>query len=106
MGYYATGFGTITFNKHLDTHEIEVVTGCVREFEFEFIFDGYRQDMDLSHDGKYYDDLLKEDLVRLFDTGLVASGDIEFCGEDDAHWRFHYTPTGFVEQNGRIVYDE
>ena len=47
-----------------------------------------------------------EDRLEMFGLIYVTSGDVEFAGEDDCHWRFHFRNGKVVEQNGEVKYPE
>ena len=51
----------------------------------------------------YHGKLVEETLA--FFAPVTVEGDIEFVGEDDCRWCFHYEDGKFVVYDGRTIYD-
>lgn len=107
MGYYANGGGFISFTRPLDDDEADKITDLLAE-EFEGVeFNKANDVVSVWNDDKYHDDNVKAALSLIAETGLVKDASIEYAGEDRQLWRFAYIQwiKGFVEQEGRVVYD-
>lgn len=105
MSYCASGYGEINFTHPLSSQERDRVIYCV-ESEFDTDFNTHYESMNLwPICERYSDTSVRECLDKLANTGLVRDGDIEYIGEDNALWRFHYKGNNFIEQDGRVVYD-
>ena len=100
MGYYANGGGSLI--PKVDVKEIPQEIFEKLATHFSEIADSPEGGIWFTHEyGKYYSDL-EDDLGKL--APYIKSGDIEFTGEDDEHWRFHFVNGEMEYQNGTIVY--
>lgn len=109
MGYTANGFGTIQTICELPDELLD---------KFVDMLGGPSLGIDVSefeHDGTHYIDVSYNDrydefyFAEALDSirSFVSNGCIEFCGEDDEHWRFKFDPvkSEWIEENGVIVYN-
>ena len=102
MGYYASGHGTLILKK-----DMKVPTKILADLgrEFDEVADTPDGGMWLTHEyGKYHDDDMTEALQKI--APFVAKGDVEFSGDDDINWRFHFYDGKMRYQEGRIVYED
>ena len=102
MGYYAGGGGTLKLKK-----DAVISDELIKKLEYSF------EEIDGPSDGKiglyhpyekYYEDDVIDALNEI--APLVDSGDVEFAGDDDESWRFHFWNGRMREQNGRVVYED
>lgn len=114
MGYYARGCGSV----RLGCPSEEMIDHLTRRIEE--VFDDYDltlpsvdtefDEIEITFwvDGKYHSDALDELLSWIVENFKIEDGCVEFAGEDDCYWRFLYVKERgcFIEQNGRIVYDD
>lgn len=107
MGYCASGSGSITFTEELPKDTITAIEKyCDPDFDIDTYTNNNKTIMDITAYGKYHAEDIDEILKRITRTEKIASGEIEFTGEDDAHWRFIWDGNEWFEQDGRIVYDD
>lgn len=110
MGYYANGGGYIRLDPlHLPVPQDKLKDWVAEQFdeagpsgEVCFGQDPTLVDVDLWE--KYSDVCWWDFLVRL--EPYTRDGEIEAHGEDGCHWRFIFKDKKFIEQNGRVVYDD
>lgn len=99
MGYYATAKGYVKLKQRDDgTKVLEELRSCyeINDYDFTYIvFDFY---------SNYHDQEVKAVLNAVLP--YISEGEVEYTGEDDAHWRFILKNGKWVEQNGHIVYDD
>ena len=129
MGYYASGYGSITVRTDYDTptlhkrYKRKTIDFCNSRQKIEantlldLILDhdqGFEDIqiskesegtavLDLSASEKYHGDLVMETLDRL--APITIEGEIRFSGEDDCQWCFHYEKGKFLEYDGFTVFD-
>ena len=113
MGYYASGYGTISFYRSLKDEEREQLSDVLgREFDMGF---SDRSDLiDLYTDGNYHEDEVYEVLNEVARAFPIQSGSIEFHGDDECFWKMDYHPelegtdaaSCWVEHSGSIVYED
>lgn len=102
MGYYACGGGTLKLKKDMKI-PAEILADLGREFsEVADAPDGGLY-LTFEYD-KYHDDDVTEALRSL--APFVESGNVEFAGDDDCHWRFHFWNGTMKYQCGRLVYED
>ena len=129
MGYYASGYGTITIRTDYDTPTLQKLynskTLVFRDGSKELQAETYL-DLILDHDEafeavayseehettmdltfcaseNYHGELVEETLAFL--APVTVEGDIEFVGKDDCKWCFHYEDGKFGVYDGRTIYD-
>lgn len=105
MGYYAKGSGQLVFSSALSDDKVKKIKDILDQNLFEFDCDG--KNFDIWCYCKYYDEEIYSALEEISEVAKLQAGYIEYCGEDDAHWRFKFSPKKrkWLEQNGRVVYD-
>ena len=102
MGYYATGNGKLIL-KHGMKIPAEIIAELGREFDK--VADAPDGGLWLIHEyGNYHDDDVTEALKKI--APFVAKGNVEFSGDDDIHWRFHFFDGKMRYQDGRLVYED
>lgn len=97
MGYYATWGGQIKFKEKPSEKIINKVNDC---------FVCYQKDDKVLHVGdysKYYEEDATGTLTEI--APLVESGEIEYSGEDDNHWRFIFKDGTWDEEYGSVYYE-
>lgn len=106
MSYYAKGSGQIVFSSALSYDASWKVRDILDRNLFEFDYDGVKA-FDIWCHCKYYEDEVESALEEISEVAKLKEGYIEYLGEDDALWRFKYSPKKrkWLEQNGRVVYD-
>ena len=102
MGYYAHGCGTLKLKPNTEISE-DLMDMLRDAFDEVWVWSDGALEVEHSHD-KYHEDVVAEPLEKL--APFVESGDIEFTGEDDECWRFHFWHGRMREQNGRVVYED
>ena len=114
MGYYARGYGSVRFrcsSEELLDHLCRRVGEVFEDYDApQHNRDTEFDDIEISFwtDDKYHGDDIEELLAWMVENFEIEDGCVEFAGEDDCYWRFLYVKErgGFIEQNGRIVYDD
>lgn len=110
MGYYASGGGTIRLDPLCLPVSRDKLEAWVRE---QWDSAGPNGDVSIGQDPtiiyvdaweKYHDDSWTLFLERM--EPYTLEGGVEFTGEDSCHWRFIFKNKTFIEQNGRVVYDD
>ena len=106
MSYYAKGSGRLVFSSALSDDKVRKIENILDQNLFEFDCDG--KNFDIWCYCKYYEDEVESALEEISEVAELKEGYIEYCGEDDALWRFKYSPKKrkWHEQNGRVVYDD
>lgn len=106
LGYYANGSGQIVFSSALSYAASWKVKDILDRTLFEFDYDGVKA-FDIWCYCKYHEDEVESALEEISEVAKLQAGYIEYCGEDDAHWRFKFSPKKgkWCVQNGRVVYD-
>lgn len=61
-------------------------------------------DFDLSASGNYHEDNVREFLKMV--APFTEEGEIEYAGEQNDCWRFHYRNEAWYEDNGYVSYKE
>jgi len=102
MGYYANGGGTLKLKKDM-TVPASILADLGREFsEVADAPDGGLW-LTFEYD-KYHDDDVTDALQSL--APFVESGNVDFAGDDDCHWRFRFFDGKMRMQYGRLVYED
>lgn len=102
MGYYANGGGTLKLKKDM-TVPASILAYLGREFSE--VADSPDGGLWLTFEyDKYHDDDVTDALQNL--APFVESGNVEFAGDDDCHWRFHFFDGKMRIQYGRLVYED
>ena len=102
MGYYASGSGQLVMKEGCRV-PYEVVAELGRIFsEVADSPDGGMW-ITFEHD-HYHEDKIDEALKNL--APFVKSGNINFQGENNEKWRFHFLNGEVREQGGRTVYED
>lgn len=108
MGYYATGYGTITFlQKPTIDQLLEIETKIKDELTIERHNDNDTAFTIYSSYEKYHETEVIECLNYLISQNI--SGEIYYSSEeaDDKHWRFTFSPQeGLTEEDAEIVYPD
>ena len=55
---------------------------------------------------KYHEEDVEDGLEKLLEIAPIKDGECNFTGEDDAHWRFVFRNGKWIEQSGRVVYED
>lgn len=108
MSYYANGSGTIAFKPGTDEDSINEIFDRYYDYRFdgsEVWFDKSvdRLVLDLTHHENYHEEDINDLLRRL--TPFVEGGELNFIGEDNSMWRFHFDGEGFEEENGDVIFE-
>ena len=101
MGYYAHGYGCLKLNSQVP----EDILGLLSFENAGFSNIIASPDGELSlifEDEKYYEDCVTDAMEKI--APYVTSGAVEFCGEDDAHWRYYFHDGKMEQQRGEVVY--
>lgn len=107
MGYYVDGDGYIKTNPDGTRMFLALLEEANNPLEArncgenDETRDGYWQVW--NHD-KYYDDYIYNFLEKI--TPYTKSGEIEFVGENNEAWRFHFRNGKWYEDAGKIIYEE
>lgn len=107
MGYYANGYGHITA-KNVDSYKkIRKMFGYnpgTNETPFDFWENEDELTINISNDGKYYEDEVDDFLISI--TEFITEGEVEYVGEDDCRWRFVFDPetVSWKEEDGYVTY--
>lgn len=102
MGYYASGSGMVVLKNDLKI-PAEIIAELGREFSE--VADAPDGDLYLTLEfTKYHDDDVGVALQKL--APFVSSGDVEFIGDDNNRWRFHFWNGKVRYQEGRTVYED
>lgn len=102
MGYYANGGGTLKLKK-----DMKVPASILADLgrEFSEVADSPDDGLWLTFEyDKYHEDDVTNALRNL--APFVESGNVEFSGDDDEHWRFHFWNGTMRYQYGRLVYED
>lgn len=97
MGYYATWGGQIKFKDKPSKDIIEKINDCF------VCYDQNENTLSVGDYSKYYEDAAYEVLDKI--APLVESGEIEYSGEDESHWRFIFKDGTWNEEYGYIHYE-
>ena len=97
MSYYATGGGTIEFEKPIEREGFEY------HGLWELFWDSPKS-LWVQFDGVCGDELF-EDLEHFAKLG-IRSMNVEMTGEDAQHWRWRWNGKSVVEDVGCILYDD
>lgn len=100
MGYNASGDGSVVLKKEVPEEILELLNSSDVGFETEDSPDG---GLWLTF---YYDKYHEDDVIHALNklAPYTESGDIEFTGEDDTHWQFHFENGKVEERDGEVVY--
>lgn len=110
MSYYAHGHGSALIKAGCAKDSVrEAVKNCsiLNRDYFECELGGVPLELDVSHTHDYYHE---EEITEFLNAIIpfVSDGQVEFIGEDGAHWAFIFDPEAlkWEEKSGRIVYGE
>lgn len=100
MGYNASGSGSVVLKKEVPEEILELLNSSDVGFETEDSPDG---GLWLTF---YYDRYHEDDVIHALNklAPYTKSGDIEFTGDDDMHWQFHFYNGKMEERNGEVIY--
>lgn len=99
MGYYANGGGQVWLKDKVP----EDVLGMLGK-DFSEVADSPDGGLWMTFEyDKYYDDEITESMNKL--APYVKSGNVEFTGEDDCVWRFHFYDGKVRYEAGRTVFE-
>lgn len=99
MGYYANGGGQVVLKDKVP----EDVLGIL-EKDFAEVAGSPDGGLWMAFEyDKYYDDEITESMNKL--APYVKSGNVEFTGEDDCVWRFHFYDGKVRYEVGRTVFE-
>ena len=99
MGYYANGGGQVVLKDNVPQDVIEIL-----EKDFAEVADSPDGGLWMTFEyDKYYDDEITEAMNKL--APYVKSGNVEFTGEDDSVWRFHFYDGKVRYEVGRTVFE-
>lgn len=99
MGYYANGGGQVVLKDKVPQDVIEIL-----EKDFTEVADSPDGGLWMTFEfDKYYDDEITESMNKL--APYVESGNVEFTGEDDCVWRFHFYDGKVRYEVGRTVFE-
>ena len=102
MGYYASGNGQVILKDGMKV-PAEIIAELGREFSE--VADAPDGGLWLTFEyNRYHDDDMTEGLQKL--APFVKSGNVEFIGDDDNRWRFHFWNGNMRYQEGRTVYED
>lgn len=105
MGYYANGGGQVMLRKDELGTPVKLPDDLLKMLgeDFSEVADSPDGGLWLTHEyNKYHSDDVEQSMEAL--ASYVTSGDVEFAGEDDCHWRFHFENGEVEEQSGEITY--
>ena len=98
MGYHAHGNGILKLNDEIP----EDVMGLLSH-QFDEIKDSFDGGLELVFElSKYYKDVMNFVMNKV--APYVESGDVDFIGEDDDCWRYHFNNGTVEQQEGKVVY--
>lgn len=103
MSYYACGDGYVIFEPIEGVSREEIEDGLMEFGDASVIETKDHLEIDLRYEYQNYD---ADKLYACFNeyAKAVISGDLEFVGQDDSHWRLIYENGEWVEKNGMVVY--
>lgn len=99
MSYYANVDAKI----RVTTNNIDIVSTIFASHDFSVDFDPSYNAFYYSSYGNYDDDVW-DDLAGEI-APYVEEGEIEFCGEDDSHWRFVFRKGRYDYEGAEITYE-
>lgn len=103
MGYCATGSGCLKLKSEVPEDVLALLSW--ENAGFSEVADSPDGGLWLTHEyEKYHNDDVVYAMNKI--APYVEYGDVEFSGEDDCHWRFHFEDGSVKEQDGEIVYQE
>ena len=99
MGYCASWDGTIKFKQDITN---EIIEECEYVFN-ELHYEPAEKTLTLYGNGKYHSD----EVIYFLDAikNITESGEVKFCGDDGAHWRFIFRENKWIEESGDVYYD-
>ena len=101
MGYYAHGSGVLKLKSEVPEDVLALLSW--ENAGFSEVADSPDGGLWLTFEhSKFHDDDMVHAMNKI--AQYVESGDVEFCGEDDCHWRFHFCNGKVEEQNGEVEY--
>jgi len=99
MGYYATGGGCLELKS---TPPNDIIEDAYAIFCDVGLHNGEKE-LNLCFDGKYHNDDIEDWNNRV--VPYVNRGQIEFCGDDDCHWKYVFKDGEWDIGYGNVVYD-
>lgn len=101
MGYYASGSGVLKLKSEVPEDVLVLLSW--ENAGFSEVADSPDGGLWLTFEySKFHDDDMVHAMNKI--AQYVESGDVEFCGEDGSHWRYHFRNGKMEEQGGEIVY--
>lgn len=99
MGYYANGGGQVVLKDKVPDYVLGML-----EKSFAEVADSPDGGLWMTFEyDKYYDDEITESMNKL--APYVKSGNVEFSGDDDCVWRFHFYDGKVRYEVGRTVFE-
>ena len=106
MGYYARGDGEIVLKKVDEAKREDLLDSISSCYEIRETYDHDTGGTGISV--YVYDKFYPEDIDELLEEikPYTLCGDIEYCGEDDEFWKYHFNPERgkWEEHDGRVFY--
>lgn len=99
MSYTAFGGGQLVLIKDIPIKVLTPLDYQHAGFDIELSPDG---GLWLTFESNNYNDQIEPALNAL--APYIKSGDINFSGEDNSNWRFHFKDGTVEEQSGEIIY--
>lgn len=99
MGYYATWGGVLGMKEAPPKTAMRDLNNV---FEDAY-YDSKKKTLELYGHEKYHEDDVYNALNEIKD--IVESGEIEFTGEDDSHWRIYKEDDEWREESGAVYYE-
>lgn len=99
MGYYATWSGVLKMKEaptKMTMNELNSV------FDDAY-YDSKKNQLELYGHEKYHEDDVYSVLNEI--KSIVKSGEIEFTGEDESHWRIMLVNDEWIEESGAVYYE-
>lgn len=106
MSYNAEAVGNIVFAKKLSGNEYLAIDRRLTAVGIGIDILGIHKFL-ITYDSGYgygFDDDILSALNSVSEIAEVLSGNLEFIGEDDTHWRFIYKDGKWRKERGEIVY--
>lgn len=101
MGYYASGSGVLKLKSEVPEDVLALLSW--ENAGFSEVADSPDGGLWLTFEySRFHDDDMVHAMNKI--AQYVESGDVEFCGEDDSHWRYHFRNGKMEEQSGEVVY--
>lgn len=99
MGYYASWIGSI---KMKEAPEKSTISDLKYIFD-DVYYDSKKKVIELSGHDKYREEdvCVALNLIR----EITESGEIDYTGEDDSHWRIYFKDGEWEDESGAVYYD-